>query len=347
MSLLRFTTGGFMYRRILVPLDGSHFGEHALPLALGLARRAGAKLEVVHVYTPLATAYSEHPVWNDDTLEALLKKRHQDYLDHTAGRLAKVSPVSVSLVVLEGGVVEEICAHVEKTGVDLVVMTTHGRGPLGRFWLGSVADALARQSPVPVLLVRPGEAAPDLCREPVAQHILLPLDGSDLAEQMLGPAVELGSLADADYTLLRVIKPVLPTLTHPMAFPMEGASLAQLTQETLDQLETANERLGREAQDYLDRVAERLQARGLRIQTRVATEQQPATAVLEAAATGIDLIALETHGRRGLARLLLGSVADKVVRGSHLPVLVHHPSKRSEEIPAIRGVNRPHEEGQT
>jgi nucleotide-binding universal stress UspA family protein len=335
-----------MYRRILVPLDGARFGEHALPLALGLARRAAAKLEVVHVYTPLATAYSEHPVWNDDTLEALLKKRQQDYLDHIAGRLAKVSPVSVSAVVLEGGVVEEICTHAEKTGVDLIVMTTHGRGPLGRFWLGSVADALARQSPVPVLLVRPGDAAPDLGREPVPQHILLPLDGSDLAEQMLEPAVELGSLAGADYTLLRVIKPILPTLNHPMAFPMEGASLAQLTQETLDQLEAANERLHRQAQDYLDRVAERLRAQGLRVQTRVATEQQPATAVLEAAAANIDLIALETHGRRGLSRLVMGSVADKVVRGSHLPVLVHHPSKRSEEVSAVPAAKGRRAEGQ-
>jgi nucleotide-binding universal stress UspA family protein len=316
-----------MYRQILVPLDGSYFGEHALPLALGLARRAGAKLDLVHVYTPLATAYTEHPLWSDDSLEALLKKHQQDYLDHTAERLAKVSPVSVSGVVLEGEVVEEICKRVEKTGAGLVVMTAHGRGPLGRFWLGSVADALVRQSPVPVLLVRPGEAAPDLGGEPVPQHFLLPLDGSDLAEQMIDPAVELGSLAGADYTLLRVTQPVLPALSYPMAFPMEGASLGQLTQETLDQLEAANERLRQEAQDYLDRVAQRLRARGLRVQTRVATEQQPATAVLEAAATKIDLIALETHGRRGLSRLVLGSVADKVIRGAHLPVLVHHPRK--------------------
>jgi nucleotide-binding universal stress UspA family protein len=316
-----------MYRHILVTLDGSRFGEHALPLALGLARRAGAKLELVQVFTPLATAYAEHPVWNDNSLEALLKQRQQDYLDDTAKRLAKLSPGTVSTTVLEGGVVEEITARVEKTGADLIVMTTHGRGPLGRFWLGSVADALVRKSPAPLLLVRPGDAAPDLGRDPVPQHILLPLDGSDLAEQMLEPAVALGSLTGADFTLLRVVKPVFPVPYHPMPYAMEGASLGQLTQETLDQIEAAHERLRREANDYLNRVAERLRARGLRVQTRVAIEQQPAAAVLHEATLNIDLIALETHGRGGLSRLVLGSVADKVIRGAHLPVLVHHPSK--------------------
>ena len=85
--------------------------------------------------------------------------------------------------------------------------------------------------------------------------------------------------------------------------------------------------LGREAEVYLDRIAGRLRERGLRIRTRVAVDDHPAAAILhEAQALQADLIALETHGRRGLSRLILGSVTDKVVRGAHAPVLVHRPA---------------------
>src|SRR5438067_676921 len=113
-------------------------------------------------------------------------------------------------------------------GADLVVMTTHGRGPLGRLWLGSVADALVRDLAMPLLLVRPQETAPDFKREPLLKHLLLPLDGSPLAEQMLEPAVALGTLMEADYTLLRVIKPVVPIDDR-----LEGTSAAQLAQSLL------------------------------------------------------------------------------------------------------------------
>jgi len=310
-----------MYGSLLVPLDGSVFGEHALPLALSIARRAGATLTVLHVYGPVAAVYAEGPPAFDDSLDLHLKERQQAYLDGVVQRVRDVSSVSVRSELLEGETADAIRAAVSSRGVDLVVMTTHGRGPLGRFWLGSVADELVRHLPAPLLLVRPREAAPDLGQEPVLKHVLLPLDGSALAEQMIEPAVALGSLMGAHYTLVRVIKPVLPS-----AYRLQGASLTELAESVLKQIETMHESLHREAQNYLDQVAARLRARSLQVQTRVTVEQQPAVAILhEAASSAIDLIALETHGRRGLSRLVLGSVADKVVRGASVPVLVHRP----------------------
>jgi nucleotide-binding universal stress UspA family protein len=89
-----------------------------------------------------------------------------------------------------------------------VAMSTHGRGPLSRFWLGSVADALMRRLPVPLLLVRPQEGAPDLSEEPPLRRILIPLDGSALAEEVLAPALALGGLVGAEYTLLWVVRPL-------------------------------------------------------------------------------------------------------------------------------------------
>ncbi len=96
-----------------------------------------------------------------------LRSNSSAYLGGVVKRLRDVSSVPVRSELLEGETADAIRAAVSSTGVDLVVMTTHGRGPLGRFWLGSVADELVRHLPTPLVLVRPGEAAPDYRREPV------------------------------------------------------------------------------------------------------------------------------------------------------------------------------------
>ena len=88
-------------------------------------------------------------------------------------------------------------------------MTTHGRGPLARAWLGSVADELVRKTPIPILLTRPQEAKPVLDQAPVLRRVLIPLDGSSFAEQAMDPALALGSLTEAEYILVRVIEPMI------------------------------------------------------------------------------------------------------------------------------------------
>jgi nucleotide-binding universal stress UspA family protein len=312
-----------MYQSILVPLDGSTFGEHALPWAATIARRAEARLTLAHVHEPMATLYGEGAFALSDDLDACARREKGAYLDQVVARLRNAAPRDVTPLLFEGNVVEAIRAQVVRDKVDLVVMTTHGRGPLGRFWLGRVADKLLRQLSIPLLLVLPGQNAPDLAAEPALRRIIIPLDGSDLAERMLAPATALGGLTGAHYTLLRAVKPVHPTLPY-----TEGLSIAQLASEILDQIEKIQAEMRKEAQGYLTGVAERLRARSLRVQTRLVVEEHPAAAILHEAETcGADLIAIETHGRGGLSRLFLGSVADKVLRGSALPVLVHHPSE--------------------
>jgi nucleotide-binding universal stress UspA family protein len=312
-----------MFRSILVPLDGSTFGEHALPAAATLASRAGARLTLAHVHEPVAMLYGEGAMLLHDELDAHSRQQKQAYLEEVRARMGQAAPPDLTALVLEGRVVESLHQQVEEARVDLVVMTTHGRGPLGRFWLGSVADKLLRQLRVPLLLVHPGKETPDLKMPAALQHILIPLDGSELAERMVGPATTIGSLMRSDYTLLRVIQPVHPTLPY-----TEGLSIAQMAGEILDSIEKLQGEVRQEALSYLNGVAAQLRARSLRVQTRVAVEEHPATAILHAAAANdVDLIAIETHGRGGLSRLFLGSVADKVLRGSSVPVLVHHPSE--------------------
>jgi nucleotide-binding universal stress UspA family protein len=303
-----------MYRTILVPLDGSTFSEHALPLALHIAQRAGAVLQAIHVHVPIGSAYAGSELASDLRLDSLVREREHAYLDYVAKRLACVSLDRMSTALLDGSVADTVREHAVATGTDLIVMTTHGRGPLSRFWLGGVADRIIRHVPMPVLLVRPQDSVPDLSCKPLLQRVLIPLDGSELAEQILEPALELGGLMQAEYLLLRVVEPV-PVLGYDISgFAMEDAEKPMLRQ------------LEDEAQIYLERVAERLRDRSLHVQTKVLVQPSVAGAILnEARAHASNLIALATHGRGGLARLLLGSVADKVLRGAATPVLVYRP----------------------
>lgn len=313
-----------MYRTLLVPLDGSAFAEHALPAALAIARRGRSRLHLVSVVTPLAEAYVEGLYFSTGELEAQLDSRQRAYLEGVAGRLRERAEVPVSVSVPHGEVAGSLCQLLAQGEEDLVVMATHGRGALGRFWLGSVADEMVRHTPVPLLLVRPGNEAPDLGHEPDLGKVVLPLDGSPLAEQILEPVIALaGLMPGANVTLMRAVHPILPTVYLPDIPPGEREA-----QHLAEQLQATQARLLTEARAYLDGIAERLRGRGINTQVEVVVEDQAAVAILhEAEKRSAGLIALETHGRRGLARLVLGSVADKVIRGSHVPVLVHRPVK--------------------
>jgi nucleotide-binding universal stress UspA family protein len=303
-----------MYKSILVPLDGSAFGEHALPIARSIASRSGAAFQLVRVHEPVVVDYANGVEVFDDKLEARNREQEKAYLDEIVERLALSPNVSVTTKILDklGAIAETLLSQIKDTNVDLVVMATHGHGALARFWLGSVADKLVRQAETPILLVRPQEGTPDLIQEKAFKHILIPLDGSDLAEQVLEYAIALGKMTQADYTLLRIVELMLPVNYTP-----DYATVVD--QQLLDILQV-------DAQTYLDKMADRLRAQSLQVQTRIVFNHQPAIAVLEEASKhGTDLITMATHGQGGLTRLLVGSTADKVIRGATIPVLVYRP----------------------
>lgn len=303
-----------MYRSILLPLDGSSFGEHALPFAVGIARRAGSVVQAVHVHlpvavTPIAPTHAPDVIqrWETEAREAA-----QEYMNEVAGRLSSALGTAAQAVVLEGPVLPTLEDFLRRSGSDLVVMTTHGRGPLSRAWLGSIADGMVRQASVPVLLIRPeGEAVPPPDQDPEIRHILVPLDGSGLAESALEHATGLGRLYGARYTLIRIVTPQAP-VGYP---PAPHGSWIEPGAEESD---------GGKAREYLEGVAERLRADELEVDTLVIHHIQPAVAILAAAERDVDLIAMATHGRGGFSRAILGSVADKVIRGASVPVLAYN-----------------------
>lgn len=299
-----------MYHTIMVPLDGSAFGEQALPLALTIARRAHTKVHLVHVCAPQMSEHFLH-MGHTEADELSLQTHYQHYLDQLAGSLAPRWEVQITTTILHGPVAETLEAHALESGTDLVVMTTHGRGALERLALGSIADTLARSLPLPLLLVRPHEQVLDLLEsvhEAAAQRILIPLDGSPLAEAAIEPAIALGMLFDAEYTLLQSINP--PMLGYAIT-----AHAPQVDQQALDVWRE-------EANRYLGLVAERLRQRHLRVKTDLVSGHPPAAILEYAGQHAFELIALATHGRGGVARLLLGSTTDGIVHESCVPVLV-------------------------
>jgi nucleotide-binding universal stress UspA family protein len=296
-----------MLRHIIVPVDGSEFAERALPMAVSIARRSKATLQLLRVHVPVAALYTGSELSADMAVDARLREGEAAYVDGLAKRIADLMPPGkVRPTVGDGLAVDGICEHALAVPADLVVMATHGRGAFSRFWLGSVANALLHRLPVPMLFIRPHNVAPALTADLAPRRILVPLDGSELAEQVLPAALALGRLTEAQFTLLRVVEPI--------ASP-EGESLAPVL-----------DRQANDAEAYLDGMAQRLRDDNVFVETRVVVDRPAAAAILEQAETyNHDLIALGSHGRGGVARLLLGSVADKVIRGAMVPVLVHRP----------------------
>jgi nucleotide-binding universal stress UspA family protein len=317
-----------MFRLILVPLDGSKFAEHALPLALNLAQRDSAALQLLRVHEPIEGIYLHRAGTFGATLDRELMDDRRDYLDSTVKSLAGTTGFRADSVVLKGPVTETIARHASASGAGLLVMTTQGRGPLGRMWFGSVADALVRQSPIPILFARPREQLSERSSDPMLRRILIALDGSELAEQALEPALVLGG-EQGEFTLLRVIPQVSPVAYDPTPGRVSG-----LRTSVLQQLQELKRQQEAEANEYLEQLADRLRARSVNVNTQLAAYEHPAVAILDAAAKrGVDAIVLTTRGRGGLKRLLLGSVADKVVRGATTPILICPPSDKAAQGP--------------
>jgi len=299
-----------MIKSILVPLDGSAFGEQALPWAACLSKGLGAHLELVRVHDPVPpwTLATEGAV-AVTTADPAIRDAEDQYLANCAARLREGGFTQVGYRLLDGDTVEQVAAHAEDNAIGLVVLATHGRGALSRLWLGSVSDALVRRLTMPMLLIRPTEAA----AVPAAERfrkVLVALDGSREAESALEPALALAHPDGCQLFLLRVVPPVpIPGDVGMPAVPLVDEGLT--------------ETLTIQARTYVEGVAARLRSGKVAVATRVEVEMGPAQAILhEAARSGAELIALATHGARGLRRMVLGSVADKVLRGADRPVLL-------------------------
>ena len=302
-----------MIRSIVVPLDGSPLGAAAIPLAVSIAQRTGAELQLIHVHDRpvqlLGAPASD--LRFDVEMEQLMGRELAD----TAARLRNDTRLPITATIIEGPVVPTLMQHIAASRPWLVVMSSHGRGGLRRAWFGSVADAVARHAGVPVLIEKHAGGAPPPTQrsstEALFRNILLPLDGSALAEEVVEYAANLGEPGRTTFTLLRVVVPVPIVVAPAPAPPMP-----------LDNSESDRQR--DEALARFGRVGSTLKQLGFAAVLKVVVHPQPARTILAFAAEHpTDLVALSTHGQGGFVRAIRGSVADHVMRRAEVAVLIH------------------------
>jgi nucleotide-binding universal stress UspA family protein len=276
------------FRGVLVPFDGSALAEQALSVGAALAHRAGAPLHLVSVEEPEARA------------------ERQLYLESLANATVAVRPGAVRTAVLEGHVPEALGAYAAQEQIDLIVLTTHGRGGLGRWWLGSVADRLLQQSVTPLLLLHPSE----LPQPSRFNRVLVGLDG-ETDRRVLSVALAFGALSpSASYILTTVVEPEVPLLTPLALYPHHVGP-------------NWDERRVEEARARLTRLADELQGGGHAAVWKVVEGRGIGGCVLELGrALDAECLVVGTHGLAGIERMVLGSVAAKILRGAQVPVLV-------------------------
>jgi nucleotide-binding universal stress UspA family protein len=290
------------YRTILVPLDGSDLSERALPYATAVAQAAGARLVLLQVAIANLVTRNDPLTGQPETVDLAAA-----YLGDVRARIGE--GVTAETIEFWGEPGPEIVRAARERGAGLIAMATHGRSGLGRWLYGSVADHVLRHAEVPVLLV--SAVCPPAWPEGGPGTILVPLDGSALAEAALAPAAALAGPLRARLLLLRAVEPPV------VAGAAYATGYVYADYDPGPALE--------EARGYLEGVARGLRERGLTAD--VAAEEGPAAAAIARAARerGAGLIAMATHGRSGIGRLVLGSVATGVLHQAAAPLLLLRP----------------------
>lgn len=294
------------FERLLVPLDGSDAAQAALDYAALIPSR------VVILLSVIPDGAAEFLAWGPEQREewrAAAVARVTAYLDEVAATLERQGR-EVETRVAWGDPAEQILAAA--TGADLIIMTTHGRGAGERILYGSVADRVVRHAPIPVLLVRGGERP---VKESPVSRLIVPLDGSPLAEQALPVAMDLADDLGVRIHLVRALE------TEKLR------SVLRLSPSAATTYVSSVESLRSVAAAYLEEQAKRVRSRDIPVTTQV-VEGSPADELCRLARPG-DIIVMTTRGRGGLQRWLLGSVTERVVREAPVPVLVVRASQKS------------------
>lgn len=297
-----------MLQTILLPLDGSPLAELAIPYATMLARRAGATVVLVQ-------AVQTHTAPGVDQTDAELEVmgRAQTYLQAVAARL-DAQQVRAAAHVYYDDAAHAILDAAERQAADLIVMSTHGRSGIGRMLYGSVADLVLRHATAPVFLVPGSASTAQLGESPTT--LLVPLDGSQLAEEALHSAELLPLERDAKVTLLRVVQPPV--------YPLYGDGYAYIPYDEDSELA--------DARQYVQEQVSKLQANGRKAEGKVAVGQPAAVIAATARELHADIIVMATHGNGGLSRVILGSVATSTLRQTTVPLLLIRPAAMHQPI---------------
>lgn len=289
-----------MIGTIIVPLDGSEFGERALTYARPIAEKTGASVRVARIAPPDANEQ-----------EVALSRDYLRHVSHTiAGR--------VQIDVERGRPAPTIVRIAEEAIDPIIVMSTHGYGAMQRWFTGSVADEVVRSAGVPVLLV---SRELELPARVVIRSILLPLDGSAYAESAIEWAAEIAAAFGSEIHLARVVD-------TPSAYAMLSRHIEVAA--TGDVLDEIIQSMTREATQYLDGVADDLTGRGLDVR-KIVLDGYPGEELIAYERQGhFQLVVMATAGRSGVSRIVFGSVAERMLKMGRTPVMMVRPPESTE-----------------
>jgi nucleotide-binding universal stress UspA family protein len=294
-----------MYNRLLVALDGSQLSEGILPYARSFAKTLAIPVELLHVVDPdhfMYSVFAHHGRYYD--IMTVEKKRSIDYLRKIATSFSDSASVDCS--VKTGNPAEVIVDRAASHAGILIAMTAHGRSGTKRWLLGGIAEKVLRAATNPLLLARSTEETKIRDRV-VLKTLLVPLDGSGLAETVLPHVAELAKKMNLEVVLVRVL---MPGVVYP-------------TGDYAPDWEPLNEEIRKEANGYLQQKTQQLQREGLETVSSILLEGNAAETIIDLARErGPSLIAMCSHGRTGGGRGVLGIVTDRIVRHSGDPVLI-------------------------
>jgi nucleotide-binding universal stress UspA family protein len=294
-----------MYNRLLVALDGSQLSEGILPYARSFAKTLAIPVELLHVVDPdhfMYSVFAHHGRYYD--IMTAEKKRSIDYLRKIATSFSDSASVDCS--VKTGNPAEVIVDRAASHAGILIAMTAHGRSGTKRWLLGGIAEKVLRAATNPLLLARSTEETKIRDRV-VLKTLLVPLDGSGLAETVLPHVAELAKKMNLEVVLVRVL---MPGVVYP-------------TGDYAPDWEPLNEEIRKEANGYLQQKTQQLQREGLETVSSILLEGNAAETIIDLARErGPSLIAMCSYGRTGGGRGVLGIVTDRIVRHSGDPVLI-------------------------
>lgn len=300
-----------MFRKILIPLDGSPLAEKALLHAQKLAQPDTTELILVTVIETYRYGFTPIDMAFFDVVD-YVRNGAEEYLRQQQSQLTE-KQYAVQTYILDGDAAQGILKVADATGADLIMMTTHGRSGIARWALGSIATRVIHAAKQPVWLVR--DTTPPISQGEL-RRILVPLDGTPAGEQALAQAQRLAQGTGAELLLLRVV-PELDATNRRMLFSDEMSAQTALAQWQ------------RNAEAYLAEVGQRLTQAGIPYQTRI-EPGGPVPSILNAAdLADVDCIVMATRARAGLDRMLHGSVAGEVLCQCECPMLL----VRAEDVP--------------
>lgn len=294
-----------MYKKMLITLDGSEISEVVFPYAKELVARLGLEAILLHVHSPEESeAAPLHQAYIERKAEIMKQQAVMVQQKTATGQGNKAVQVRGELIT--GYPAEEILHYADKNDIGLILMATHGRSGIKRWVMGSVAEKILRASKIPIWLVRAGTPTENVHDKWPEGAMLVPLDGSDLAESVLPHVKALAKQQGAepvDVVLFGVCERLVESGYYIPDVPMR-----------LEEL-----------QEYLVKIEGRLKDAGLSVRSEV-RKGKPAEQIIDYASENpFNLIVMSTHGRSGLGRWVFGSVADKVLHAASSPIFLVRP----------------------